>query len=189
MRSSVVLAEFNEPTRKTKLRDVAVLKSQVFRDIDLLTHKHVDGSVQQDNRVRNAVSSDFSEDVDGAVLARYVEFRDARLRAKVSFALADLYQEKATDRLTLDEGSYNYHFVVPEEFNDNLLRPIAEYIHRFLVYGALYDWYAQFENHSREAANYGAQADDLEDEISSLLRGPSVAPRPLQPFGPAQKIK
>ena len=188
MRSSVVLAEFNEPVQETKLRDVAVLKDQVFKDIDLLTHKHVDGSAQQDNRIRNAVSSDFSEDVDGAVLARYVEFRDARLRAKVSFALSDLYQEKATDRLTLDVPAYYYYFTVPVKFNDNHLRPIAEYIHRFLVYGALYDWYSQFENHSREAAYYGSQADALEDEISSLLRGPSVAPRPLQPFGPAQRI-
>ena len=185
---TVILAEFNDATQKTKLRDVAVSKELVFKDIDLLTHKHVDGSTQQDLRVRNAVSSDFSEDVDGAVLARYVEFRDAKLRRKVSFALKGLYQEKATDRLMLDEGHYFYHFTVPQDFNDSLLRPLAEYIHRFLVYGALYDWYAQFPEHSREAAFYGAELEGLEDDIASALRGPSIVKRPLQPFGPAEKI-
>ena len=185
---TVILAQYNEPVQKTKFRDVAVSKEQVFKDIDLLTHKHIDGSTQPDYRVRNAVSSDFSEDVDGAVLARYVEFRDARLRTKVAFALDGLYQEKATDRLTLDEGHYFYHFAVPEEFNDNLLRPLAEYIHRFLVYGALYDWYSQFPDGQRQAAFYGSQIEDLEDTIANALRGPGVVKRPLQPFGPAEKI-
>ena len=185
---TVVLAEFNEPVQKTKERDIAVSKEQVFKDIDLLTHKHVDGSDQPDKRIANAVSSDFSEDVDGAVLARYVEFRDAKLRSRVSFALSGLYQEKATDKLTLEEGHYFYHFIVPEEFNDNLLRPIAEHIHRFLVYGALYDWYSQFPGKERQASFYGSQIEDLEDEIASALRGPCVTKRWLQPFGPAEKI-
>lgn len=185
---SVVLAEMNEPVRKTKQRDVAVSKELVFKDIDLLTHKHVDGSEQPDKRVANAVSSDFSEDVDGAVLARYVEFRDAQLRRKVAFALQGLYQEKATDRLTLDEGYYHYHFTVAEEFNDELLRPIAEYIHRFLVYGALYDWFAQFPGKESQARFYGKQVEDLEDDIASALRGPCVTKRWLQPFGPAQRM-
>lgn len=185
---TVILAQYNDPVQKTKLRDVVVAKDQVFKDIDLLTHKHVDGSTQPDFRVRNAVSSDFSEDVDGAVLARYVEFRDARLRSKVAFALSGLYQEKATDHLTLDDAHYHYHFVVPEEFNDNLLRPLAEYIHRFLVYGALYDWYSQFPDGARQAAFYGSQIEGLEDEIASMLRGPAIVKRPLQPFGPAEKM-
>ena len=183
---SIIMAEFNEPAEQYKLRDVAVSKEQVFKEIDLLTHKHVDGSDQQDNRIRNAVSSDFSEDVDGAVLARYVEFRDAKLRRKVAFALSDLYQEKATDKLTLDEGNYFYHFAVPQGFNDNTLRPLAEYIHRFLVYGALYDWYAQFG--SRQASFYEQQVEDLEDDIASMLRGSSLGKRWLQPFGPAEKM-
>ena len=186
---SVILAEFNDPVQATKLRDIAVSKEQVFKEVDLITHKHIDGSERQDLRVRNAVSSDFSEDVDGAVIARYVEFRDAMLRRKVAFALKDLYQEKATDRMTLDDGHYHYHFSVPDEFNDNLLRPLAEYIHRFLVFGALFDWYSQFEGSSREAAMYGSQVEGLEDDIASMLRGSSVVKRHLQPFGPAYRFK
>ncbi len=184
---TVILADINDLKQDTKQRDVAVYKKEVFRDIDLLTHKHVDGSEQQDNRIRNAVSSDFSEGVDGAVISRYVEFRDAQLRRRVAFALTDLYQEKATDKLNLDDAHYHYHFTVPTSFNDNLLRPLAEYIHRFLMFGALYDWYSQFGD-ARQAAYYGAQADEMEDEIASMLRGSGIVKRPLQPFGPAQKI-
>lgn len=180
---TVILAEFNEPVQKTKRRTISVTKSAVYKDIDLITHKHVDGSEQENLRVRNAVSSDNQEDVDNAVIARYVEFRNAQLRRRVSFALADVEQELATDRLS---EHYFYHFDVPEEFDDNLLRPLAEYIHRFLVFGALFDWYSQFD--SRTAAYYGSQLEDLEDDIASALRGPAIVKRPLQPFGPAQKI-
>lgn len=183
---SIILADFTEPTENRKERLVAVKKEAVYKDIDLLTHKHVDGSDIPSPRISNARSSDTEEDVDGAVLARYVEFRDAQLRARIQFALSDKWQEEASSRITQEQECYVYHLSVAESFNDNALRPLAEYIHRFLVWGALYDWYAQFDQ--RQASVYGSQIENLEDEITGLLQTPSIVKRPMQPFGPARRI-
>lgn len=186
MRFKIVLPEELPSTRGKKLRFVRINKADVYRDIDLFTHKTVDGSGVQDPQVRNAVSSDVAEGVDGAVIARHVQFRDAQLRRRIGFALTDKWQEVADDSLTLDEQHFHYRLAVDEKFNDNLLRPLAEYIHRFLVFGALYDWYSKFD--MAQAKYYGSQIEGLEDDIASLLYGTSIVKRPLQPFGPATKL-
>lgn len=169
----------------TKFRKVEVYKNNVYKDIDLLTHKHVDAHADMPLQAGNAVSSDTTEDVDIAVIAGYVEFRDATLRDRLQFALVDQPSDYANDDITLEDNMYRYWIEVSEEFKDLLLRPLATYIRRYLVYGALYDWYAQF-GMLQQASVYGPQADRLEEMINSLLRGPSIVQRPMQPFGPAQ---
>jgi len=180
----VILASDQETEQKS--RTIEIVKAEVFKDIDLYTHKHVDAHEDMGLKTGNAVSSDTSEDVDGAVLSRYVTFRDAQLRTLIQFALAEEASEYADDIVTADDEKFRYHLIVPDEFNDNTLRPLAEYIHRFLVFGALFDWYSQFG--MQQAAFYGSQVKRLEDTITSSLRGPSIVKRPIQPFGPAQKI-
>lgn len=186
---TVILADFSDPyVQQTKRRRVDIFKNEVYKDIDLYTHKHVDASQTiTENRARNAVSSDTHEDVDSAVIARLVEFRDAQLRRRIRFALAPWEQEFAADPLTLEDNRYHYYLSVPVEFDDNNLEPLAEYIHRFLVFGALCDWYGQM-GMQQQASYYGSQMEQLEDDIASALRGPSIVKRPLQPFGPAQKM-
>jgi len=180
----VILAEDIDDIRKQRL--VTIDKDLVFKDIDLITHKHVDAREDMGVRSSNAVSSDSMEDVDGAVIARYVEFRNSELRVRLQQSMRDEYVLAANDNITLDDKHYYYALEVPEKFNDNTLRPLAEYIHRFLVWGALADWYGQFG--SNQAAVYEDKVDDVEEKINSILRGPSIAKRPMQPFGPAEKI-
>lgn len=193
----VILASDEEAAKK--LRVINIYKNEVYKDIDLYTHKHVDGNdtfsspynrkqITFSPQVQNARSSDTSENVDGAVIARYVEFRDAQLRNRIQFALSDKVVDKyADDDISLRDNMYHYYLMVPEGFNDNTLRPLAEYIHRFLVFGALYDWYSQFGD--GQAEYYGDQLPMLEEQINSALRGPSIVRRPMQPFGPAYKFK
>lgn len=179
----VILA--SDRAAEQKSRVIEIIKSEVLKDIDLLTHKHVDAHDEMGLRSANAVSSDNAERVDGAVIARYVEFRDAQLRSILQFALKEKEDEHATDILKLKETKYVYSFVVPDGFNDGMLRPLAEFIHRFLVFGALYDWYAQFG--MQQAAVYEKALNGLSDKIAGALRGPSTVKRPIQPFGPATK--
>ena len=178
----VVLWDEKEEADKT--RKVEIYKNEVFKDIDLYTHKHVDAREDMGNRSANAVSSDNSENVDGAVIARYVEFRNAQLRYLLQFCLLETTEEYADDDITLEDNKYTYVFTVPDGFNDNTLRPLAEHIHRFLVWGALYDWYSQFG--MAQAAVYDTK--DLLENIVGTLRSKSTVKRPLQPFGPAKKI-
>lgn len=179
----VILASEQQAERKH--RTIEIYKNEVYKDIDLYTHKHVDAHEDMGLRTGNAVSSDNSENVDGAVIARYVEFRDAQLRTKIQFALAPEVDHYADDDLVLDKNKYTYHLIVPEGFNDNTLRPLAEYFHRFLCWGALYDWYSQF-GMAQQASVYDTRT--ILDNITGILRGPSIVKRPMQPFGPAEKI-
>lgn len=191
----IILA--SEVEEAAKHKTITIKKSRVFQDIDLLTHKHTDGndtfsSPENRNRflyspqTKNARSSDINESVDHEVISRYVEFRDSRLRDLMQRHLATVEYTSATDALRHDEETYVYNIIVDEEFNDNTLLPLTEYIHRYLVYGALYDWYSQFG--IAQAGVYGSQLDKLEEDITSALRGPSIAKRPLQPFGPKDPI-
>jgi hypothetical protein len=184
----VILWEDAEAAKKA--RTILIYKSEVFKDIDLYTHKHVDAREDMGPRSSNAVSSDTSETVDHAVIDRYVKFRDSQLRVKMQSVLLNPEAEGADDILPEDDNIFYYNLEVNDTVRDNVLNPLAEYIHRFLVFGALYDWYSMFGDlaSQRLAQNYKQQADDAEDLISGILRGPSIAKRPMQPFGPAEKI-
>ena len=182
----IILAD-SDDAKETKDRKIEIIKGEVFKDINLYTHKHVDARTDMADRTGNAVSSDSSEDVDGAVLMRYVGFRDANLRNKIQFALNPGKNGYANDQITLEESKYVYDLVLDAEFNDQMLRPLAEYIHRYLVFGALFDWYSQFG--MPQASVYGSQLKELEDAIVSGLSGASIVKRPMQPFGPSYKYK
>lgn len=179
-----IIYDDDAPIRKS--RKIDIYKNNVYKDIDLHTYKHVEGAGTGNPKTDNAVSSDVTEDMDGAVIARLVEFRDAQLRKRLQHSLEPTGTEYADDEITLTDNIYRYYFLLPEKFNDNTLRALAEYIHRFLVWGALYDWYAQFG--MPQAQFYAGQLDTIEKAIDSLVRGPSVVKKPLQPFGPAEKI-
>ena len=184
---SVFLLDINTETDEPKKeRKVEIFKNEVYKDVDLLTYKHTEGNAIAIPEARNAIASDVTEDMDGAVIVRYVEFRDAQLRKKLQSVLAEYVRDYADDDLNLEDNMYRYNFLLPESFNDNTLRPLAEYIHRFLVWGALYDWYSQFG--MAQAAVYGQELDKIEEEIASILKGPSIAKRPMQPFGPARRL-
>ena len=183
---SVILAEINETDQPKKARSVEIYKSEVYKDIEHHTFKYMDASGQPDVKIVNAVQADTAEDLDGAMISRYVEFRDAKLRMRLQGILVEKEADYADDQILQEDNMYRYHFLLPATFNDNALRSLAEYIHRFLVFGALYDWYSQFGH--QQAAVYGTQLYELEKEITGLLRGPSIAKRPMQPFGPANKF-
>ena len=180
----VILA--TEVDAKEKARTITIYKNEVYKDIDLITHKHVDAREDMGARSANAVSSDIGEGVDAAVIARYVDLRDAQLRVMIQRVLQDEYVEAADDRMTLDEIAYVYNLSMPDDWSDKTLRPLKEYMHRFLVWGALYDWYLQFG--SAMAQNYGNMLDSIEDKINSLMQGHSIVKRPMQPFGPAKPM-
>ena len=183
----VIIINEESPLTDKKIRKVDIVKQAVYDDIDRLTYKNVDGSDVTDVRVRNAVSSDSSEHLDGAVIARYVSYRDAKLRLRFRYALAKYDKVSANDVLTLEQGIYRYLFSVPVQLDDIVLEPLAEFIHRYLVWGALYDWYVQF-GYMKQASAYGSQLETLEEDMDELLRGTPIVKRPMQPFGPAEKF-
>lgn len=175
----------NRPAPK-KLRTIRIFKPLVYQDIDRITFKHADVSGIPEPSRRDSIASDVHEHLDGAIIERYVEYRHARLCKKLQRVLSDEDVLSANDGLPADEGVFFYKLELNEQFNDSTLRALAEFIHRYLVWGVLYDWYSQFG--MQQAAVYGAELKEIEDSISGALNSPSIRRRPMQPFGPAERI-
>lgn len=179
------IAVFNsmpaEPT--TKSRKVIVSKESVYKAIDSHTYKFVEGN---DGNViqKNSYASDTTEKLDGSVVAEFVEYRDAQIRQALGIHLAPVEKEKAVYNLPSEEPNYVYNLVLDEEFPDNKLQPLAVFIHRYLVWGTLFDWYSQ--HGSAEAVVYEKQLNRVLGDLSGMLMYPSYEKRPLQPFGPAK---
>ena len=176
---------------KKKERLIEVLKAGVYKDVDLFTHKRVDALEGGSPQARNARASDSTEGVDGAVISRLVQLRDAELRKAISFALPaddpdnEIYRE--TSRVPADEDKFSYRLIISESVKDELMKPIAVHFHWFLVWGALADWYTSIGDYNQAAA-YEKNMNSRLREARSILRGTGFARRPMQPFGPAQKI-
>lgn len=124
--------------------------------------------------------------IDGLLAVRHLEFRDAKLRRKlVRFLNDNEIVTAADDQLQLD-STFVYDLLVPVEFKDAMVDPLKDHIHRYLLWGALFDWYGASLG-SDQANWFRSELDELESTITSMLSLPSIAKRPLQPFGPATK--
>lgn len=183
MSSRITLYAIDERLPK-KLRRITIFKEEVYKDIERLTYKHVEASNIESPKQQNAISADTMETLDGGIIARHVEFRDAQLRRLMQAFLDERCVLEADDVLDLEKW-FVYFLKVDTGFNDAMMQPLASHIHRFLVWGALYDWYAEIG--SAQANVYGQELDNIEDDILNILRTPSRAKRPLQPFGPAKR--
>ena len=175
--------ELNNPSKQWV---ITIHKSLVYEDIDRFTYKHVEGSGSPAVKQRNAVSSDTSEHLDGSVIERYTEFRHAKLCTFLQHSIEAEESTTADDIAPSEQPSFIYTLSIPKETKEALRRPLAEYMHRFLVWGVLYDWYSQFG--LSQAGVYEKELNQLEEQIDSIVRGPSIVKRPMQPYGPAEKI-
>jgi len=168
-----------------KTRTITIHKDQVYKQINAITYKFRDAMAEGlSPRSGNAIESDTDEDVDGRLIARYVDLRYARLMKRLMFCLLPEIIEDADNTIEVTED-YIFNLNLKDDFLDSMLHPIATYIHEYLIRGALFDWYASMG--SNEASAY-ADASDLENDIVGLLRGKSAVQAPLQPFGPRHKI-
>jgi len=168
-----------------KARRITISKSDLFADIDSLTFKFGDSSELVDGRRLNALVSDSGENLDSRLLEKHIEYRDAQLRRLLQSALSETESESADS--AVDGGTeFVYEFSLPDSFRDSQLRPLALLMHRYLIWGALYDWYAAGLGVG-QANVFASELSTIEQAINSTVRVPSRTKRPLQPFGPAKR--
>ena len=168
--------------RNMKKATITIYKKAVLADIDALTFKRVDGVLAgESEQVKNALSSDSQEDLDGHLLHRHMELRDANLRKRLSFCLErDDEDLSVTNLLEMDNPIFLYRLSVPDGMDKQRLSVLAKKMHDYLVNGTLCDWYATQNMKGDVSAE---ELEDLEAEVIYALR-PSYTKRPLQPFGP-----
>lgn len=168
-----------------KGRSITISKADLFADIDSLTFKFGDSSEFADGRRLNAFVSDSGEKLDSRLLERHIEYRDALLRRLLQSSLAETEAESADS--AVDTGDdFTYSLSLSDSFRDSQLRPLAMLMHRYLIWGALYDWYAAGLG-AGQANVFAAELSEIEQSIDSTVRVPSRTKRPLQPFGPAKR--
>lgn len=172
-----------------KTRTIRIIKANVYRDIDDLTYKYAEASDIPSPKVENAIQSDVTENLDGHIMARNVEYRDSKMRSCICNWIADADSDVlvVTDALKINESYIDYKLEIPATMKDSLLGNVASIIHRYLVYGALYDWYGAGMGH-KQADSYAKELTNLENEVQGMLCAVGVVKRPLQPFGPKNKF-
>lgn len=166
----------------SKPATITIYKKAVLADIDAQTFKRVDGVLAgESDQVKNALSSDSSEHLDGHILHGHMETRDANIRKRLAFCL-DFYEEdmSVSNLLEMDVPTFVYNLSVPDVFDRQRLKILAKKIHNYMVQGTLHDWYATQNMKGNVSQD---ELEDMESEIICMLRS-SFVKRPLQPFGP-----
>lgn len=163
---------------------ITLYKAIIDKDIDSRTAKRVDASLDQaSDRSQNAVASDATERLDGRLITRYRDLRDARLRSRLRFCLVkDTETELVIDNVVKMTPAYIYKLQVPDDFTQDDLYALSTKMNDYITRGTLRDWYL---NAGLPPVDDEDALEELETDIASALRGKSYGRRPLQPFGPA----
>lgn len=166
---------------------ITLYKAIIDKDIDSRTGKRVDASLDQaSDRSQNAIASDATERLDGRLITRYRDLRDAQLRSRLRFCLVkDTNTELVIDNVVRMTPAYIYRLQVPDEFSQDDLYALSTKMNDYIIRGTLRDWYL---NAGIPPVDDEDTLDELATDIASALRGKSYGRRPLQPFGPAKFV-
>lgn len=143
---------------------VRLSKAIIDNDIDQRTFKRMEASFQNAPETsKDAVASDTEEDHDAAIVTRYRDYRDAKLRKRlIKYLEEDSSVEEFTNAPRSTEPEYVYTFSVPDDFRSELMGDISVMMHEYIVRGTIYDWYkyAGIEQKDNDSV-----FDELEDDI------------------------
>lgn len=167
-----------------KTRKIILHKDQVLYDVEGLAYKFADATALE-GKAKNTVAADHNDTLDGRLLARIMEARDAQLRKRVKFALISSDAQVSCNKPD-GANEYVYDLLLSDKFDDTLLGVVKTQMHEYIVRGSLLDWYKRLGIQS--VAVDAGEVSELEESIVSLLRTPSYMKAPLQPFGPAKPI-
>lgn len=167
-----------------KTATIKLYKEILDKDIDSRTAKRVDATLDQaSDRSQNAIASDATEKLDGRLIVRYRDLRDAQLRARLRFCLVkDTTTELSIDNVVRITPAYIYVLNVSDDFSMDDLQALSTKMNDYIIRGTLRDWYL---NAGLQPVDDEDTLDELATDIASALRGKSYGHRPMQPFGPA----
>lgn len=163
-----------------KTRRIILHKDQVLYDIEALAYKFTEATALE-GKTKNTLAADHNETMDGRLLARMMDVRNAQLRKRLSFTLIPLLQDVACDKPG-ESKEFVFDLRVSDKFDDNQLEVVKTYMHDYLVRGVLLDWYKKLG--LQTTAVDAGEVLETEENIVSIMRGPSYTRRPMQPFGP-----
>lgn len=167
-----------------KTRRIILHKDQVLYDIEGLAYKLTEATALE-GKAKNTLAADHNETLDGRLLSRMMDVRNAQLKKRLRFALVATAQKVACDN-PANSTEYVYDLSLNDKFDDNMLEVVKTQMHEYMVRGALLDWYKRLG--IQNTAVDAGEVLELEESIVATLRTPSYMKAPLQPFGPRNPI-
>lgn len=167
-----------------KTRKITLHKNEVHYDCEAHAFKLMD-VIGPDVKIKNAVAADSGDILDGRMLSRYTDLRDAEIRKRLAFCIADGVVGEVDD-IPSNDPLYIYNISMADNVKDSLLIPVKTYLHEYLVRGTLYDWYEGCRI-SPNPIDKG-EVESFLDKAVADLRGRSWVKAPMQPFGPQKKM-
>ena len=166
-----------------KKAKITLYRKELYLDIDSKTYKFTDASlVEHPERTQNAVMSNVEEDLDELLIMRYCDLWDARMRRKLKFCIKDEDEVLTYNDAPDNSDRYEYDLTLDDSITASDVKSVGTLMHNFIVRGALFDWYTHCGLAPLDTLD---ELQNLEDEITSALRGRSYGHKPMQPFGPA----
>lgn len=150
---------------------ITLIKEVIDNDIDHRTYKRMEASLKGLPDVsQDAASSDTEEDHDFSIISRYRDFRDAKLRRKLSRWMSSDTGIDEYDNLPSADEAYIYTFSVPDDFSDEQAKALEVLMHEYIVRGAVFDWY-KFAG--IQPVDSEASLNEVEEDIVYYLGGTS----------------
>lgn len=159
-------------------------KDQLLYDIEALAYKYSEAAGLEP-KSKNIVAADHNEAMDGRIISRMIDIRDARLRTMLQFCLTKTELEVVCDNPD-ERTELFYKLSLPDGFDGDILTAVKTFMHDYIVRGVLFDWYAKIG--VQTIAVTEDEVNKLGEKVASLLRGKSWVKAPMQPFGPRKKI-
>lgn len=173
---------YKEP--REKRRRLVLYKNNILHDIDVLSYKLAETSIQGD--VKDSVASDSEDALDGSVMGRLMDSREASLRKKLGFCLneAEIFEVSNSSE---PEEQYIYDFHLPVSFKDIELKTAVSLMHDYLVKATLMDWYTHI------GTTFGAALSidvlQLESKVVDIFRKPGFVSHPEMIYCPSYRTR
>ena len=159
---------------------ITIRKSNVLYHAMADIQKVLDVRGQTGTQAGYHVNPDQDNRIDKELLHRCMELRDADVNTILQKHLSNFSTEEIDD-LHDSETDFQYSLEMPDAWPSTMLRPLATYIHNYLVKGILYDYLK--DKMPDIAETYKPDVDSLKESVETALNTrQGFIKRPLQPF-------
>ena len=169
---------------RLKQRKITLHKNLLLHDIDVMSYKLAETSLQ--GEARDNVASDSEDGLDGAVIGQLLEARESALRKKLAFCLKEI-EIIEIDNVTELDGTFVYDLILPASFKDIELRTAVKLMHDYLVKSVLLDWYTHI------GTNFGStlavEVVQIESKVLDIFRKPGFVSHSRTVYYESHKIR
>lgn len=149
-----------------KTRTVTVKKADVYFDIDMLSLDYSRMAVD-DVQKGDTLSTETATENGRRIIKRLCDHAAGEIRTLLEKFIDDTTSATTADN-TFADTNWVFTLRLPTEAPDNILAPLADHCHQFIVNGALAEWYAHLgQNGNRESLQM--RCNEAKERIRQLV--------------------